>query len=94
MLCHSLHSSDRPDNQASDCCTLLHRVRKETEADRRRTVLKLFVGMIGATIKRWQVRDVLRCSTVHSIIRVHSCCTDEQPTGYHVAWCSARFPQP
>lgn len=33
----------------------LCRLRKETEADRRRTVLKLFVGMIGATIKRWQV---------------------------------------
>jgi hypothetical protein len=31
------------------------RVRKETEYERRRTVLKLFVGMVGATIKRWQV---------------------------------------
>jgi hypothetical protein len=36
-------------------CVLLSRVRKETEFDRRRTVLKLFVGMVGATIKRWQV---------------------------------------
>lgn len=71
MFCYSLHSSDRPDNQdVSGCCKLLHRVRKETEADRRRTVLRLFVGMIGATIKRWQVCSMLRTQDKHGMCGV------------------------
>jgi hypothetical protein len=72
----------------------MYRVRKETEADRRRTVLKLFVGMIGATIKRWQVRDLLvtqkkdgMCGVPCVVCHVRPRQRDRAPIAWHAAWC-------
>ena len=58
------------------------RKRREAEADKRKAVLKLFIGMFTASIKRWQVRQGLHsfagagCQGPYRLMfsLTHGCC--------------------
>ena len=41
------------------------RQRREAEAEKRKAVLKVFIGMFTASIKRWQVRTAM--THVHTL---------------------------